>query len=423
MTGTGQLWLDLARLVERACAGTLTGIDRVELAYAETLAACASGRVRFVMLGRWSGRLRALSDAAVRRFLETLRQAWQTGRPEACRWRAAQLLAAAATGPLLAAPDATAPPVYLLVSHRHLHRQAALAGALRRTGAVFVPLIHDVIPLTFPEYGRPGEDLRHRRRMATVARLADGVVVNSAETGAALSAYVPPGLRLHIAPLAVSMPQGVVMCEAMQRPYFLCVGTIEPRKNHLLLLHIWRRLVALRGALAPRLLIVGNRGWENENVLDLLERCAALRDHVVELGAVSDTRLTALLRSARALLMPSFAEGFGLPVAEALSQGTPVICSDLPAMREVGQGVPDYLDPLCASAWQDAVQAYTDPDSPRRNAQLARMPGWRCATWEEHVASVVTFASGLRPRTRISAAVEGRDVALHPDGAGWVLAR
>ena len=75
----------------------------------------------------------------------------------------------------------------------------------------------------------------------------------------------------------------------------------------------------LHGNQAPRLLIVGSRGWENENVLDLLDRCTALKDHVVELGAVSDIRLAALLRSTRALLMPSFAEGFGLPVAEALS--------------------------------------------------------------------------------------------------------
>ena len=100
------------------------------------------------------------------------------------RGRAAWLLAATAAAGFLTAPKDQAPPVYLLVSHRHLHRQAALAGALRRTGAMFVPPIHDVIPLDFPEFGQPGEAARHRRRPATVARLADGVVVNLAETGA-----------------------------------------------------------------------------------------------------------------------------------------------------------------------------------------------------------------------------------------------
>jgi glycosyltransferase involved in cell wall biosynthesis len=283
---------------------------------------------------------------------------------------------------------------------------------------VHYPFIH----LDFPEYGRPGEAARHRRRLATVARLADGMVVSSAETGTAVSRYLPRVLPIHVAPLGVSLPIGGVTSEAMVRPYFLCVGTIEPRKNHLLLQYLWRRLVELRGNLAPRLLIVGSRGWENENVLDLLDRCTALMGHVVELGAVSDIRLAALLRSARALLMPSFAEGFGLPIAKALSQGSPVICSDLAALRAVGQGVPEYLDPLCASAWRDAVQPYTAPAPPRRDAQLARMPDWRCVTWQEHVASAVAFAEGLLARKRVGVSAPTARAAAQPD-EGWVLAR
>ena len=247
-----------------------------------------------------------------------------SGRPDACRGRAARLLAATAAAGFLTAPKDQAPPVYLLVSHRHLHRQAALASALRRTGAVFVPLIHDVIPLDFPEYGRPGEAARHRRRLATVARLADGVVVNSAATGAALSPYLPRILPIHVAPLGVSLPTGGVTSEATSRPYFLCVGTIEPRKNHLLLLHLWRRLVesARRpGASAADRRQPGVGERECAGPAGPLHRaegpCGGTRHGVGH-------RLAALLRSARALLMPSFAEGFGLPIAEALAQGTPV---------------------------------------------------------------------------------------------------
>jgi hypothetical protein len=237
-----------------------------------------------------------------------------------------------------------------------------------------------------------------------------------------VSRYLPRVLPIQVALLGVSLPTGGVMSEAMARPYFLCVGTIEPRKNHLLLLHLWRRLVELRGNQAPRPLIVGSRGWENENVLDLLDRCTAPKGHVVELGAVSDIRLAALLRSARALLMLSFAEGFGPLIAEALSQGMPVICSDLPALRGVGQGVTEYLDPLCASAWLDAVQAYTASVSPRRDAQLARMPDWRCVTWQEHVASAVAFAEGLPARKRVGASARAASAAAQPD-EGWMLAR
>jgi glycosyltransferase involved in cell wall biosynthesis len=395
VTGGRPIWLDVARLAERACIGSLTGIDRVELAYAETLLALAPDRTRFVMMGRWSDRLSILPAAATRSLIGGIRRAWRDARPGQCRGAAMRLLAGAAAGPRAPADPSA---IYLLVSHRHLHRQAALAAALRRSRAGFVPLVHDLIPLEFPEYGRPGEADRHRARMATVAALADGIVVNSAATGVALAPFLPARQPVHVAPLGIPSPAGDIAAEGGERPYFLCVGTIEPRKNHLLLLHLWRRLVATYGNRAPRLVIVGGRGWENENVLDLLDRCTALRGHVVELGTVPDTRLTALLRGARALLMPSFAEGFGLPVAEAVAHGTPVLCSDLPALREAGGDVPEYLDPLDTPAWQAAVEDYTADVSPRRDAQLARLPNWRCSTWDEHVGSVLDFVDGVRVR-------------------------
>jgi glycosyltransferase involved in cell wall biosynthesis len=388
------IWLDVARLVERACIGSLTGIDRVELAYAEALTAMAPERTRFVMLGRGSDRLVALPHDATLRFIDGIRCAWRNGHPLDCRRMALQLLVRAAVAPSARGVS----PTYLLVSHRHLHREAALATALRRAGAAFVPLIHDVIPLEFPEYGRPGEAARHLRRMTTVARLAAGVVANSAATATALAPYLPDTVPVHVAPLGVPPASADGSAEASERPYFLCVGTIEPRKNHLMLLHLWRRLVALYGDTIPRLTLVGRRGWENENVLDLLDRCPSLKGHVVELGTVPDTRLAALLRGARALLMPSFAEGFGLPVAEALAHGVPVLCSDLPALREAGQDVPEYLDPLDSQTWHEAVMHYAADSAPRREAQRARLTSWRCASQQEHVASVLDFVEACARR-------------------------
>jgi glycosyltransferase involved in cell wall biosynthesis len=161
----------------------------------------------------------------------------------------------------------------------------------------------------------------------------------------------------------------------------------------------------------PRLIIVGRRGWENENVVDLLERCTSLRGHVIELGPVSDSRLSALLRGARALLMPTFAEGFGLPVAEALASGVPVLCSDLPALREAGGDVPDYLDPMDFASWSTAVQNYAGEHSPRRAAQMARMAAWRPVSWDAHVNSVMTFADHLSTRRRPARDVTHRRVA------------
>ena len=165
--------------------------------------------------------------------------------------------------------------------------------------------------------------------------------------------------------------------------YFIVLGTIEPRKNHLLLLNLWTRL-ATTMATPPRLLVIGARGWENEQAVDMLERSRRLRGLVEEHNRLSDTAIGSLLSQARALLLPSFAEGFGLPLAEAFASGVPVICSDIPVFREVGGEVPDYLDPLDLFAWRDAIVDYSEPDSARRAAQMQRLTHWQPPRWREH---------------------------------------
>ena len=179
------------------------------------------------------------------------------------------------------------------------------------------------------------------------------------------------------------------------RPYFVFLGTIEPRKNHLLALHVWRRLAAELGPAAPRLILIGRRGWEIEQVIDLVERCDALRGLVVERSDMSDSQALDTLRGARALLLPSFAEGYGLPVAEALAHGVPVLCSDLAAFREVGGDVPEYFDPVDGMGLLRAVKDYSAANSPRRDAQLARLQRWDAPCWDDHMAASLAFIDGV----------------------------
>ena len=272
---------------------------------------------------------------------------------------------------------------YMLMSHHHLDRPAVVEQASVRRGAAFVCMVHDLIPIEFGEYARPTEPARHQRRIDTVARLADGIICNSEATRRSLQPWLeaarpvpPPVLVAH---LGVDPPRPAPP-NPDTPPYFVFLGTIEPRKNHLLILHLWRRLAESGTKL--RLVMVGRRGWENEQVIDMVERCEPLRGLVTERDSLSDAETTALMQGARAVLLPSFAEGYGLPVAEALAHGAPVLCSPLPALREVGQDVPDYLDPLDGPAWQRAIEDYATPDSPRRAAQLLRLAHWRAPIWQ-----------------------------------------
>jgi len=389
---------DLSRLISRAGRETPTGIDRVELAYAEHLLA-GDLPVAFTMLTP-VGRFGLLPTAAADDYVRTLAGVWRhptaperirIARLMARRLRAAALLRGKSYCSAQFRSEA-GHPAYLLVSHHHLEKRHVIARLKHKARARFVCLIHDLIPIAYPEYALPGQDQKHRRRIETAAALADAVIVNSNVTRDTFQPYLdrtgrtPPVLA---APFGVDLPAPQPAGPPpLKPPYFVCVGTIEARKNHLLLLNLWRQLATELGDGAPALVLIGQRGWETENAIDMLERCPALRGVVLERGNLPDAELARLILGAQALLLPSFAEGFGFPVVEALALGTPVLCSNLPALRENGGEVPEYLDPLDGAGWRQAVIDYSLPASSRRAAQLARLAGWTPPRWEDHFKSV-----------------------------------
>ena len=177
------------------------------------------------------------------------------------------------------------------------------------------------------------------------------------------------------------------------------LSTIEPRKNHWLLLHVWRHIVADLGATAPRLVVIGQRGWECENVVDMLERCEPLRGVVLEHSGCSDAELVTYLHHAQALVFPSFAEGYGMPLVEALSLGVPVIASDLAVFAEIAGNVPESIDPLDGRRWREVIESYAAPESPLRSAQLERMKRFAVPDWSGHFARVDAFLEQVRAGT------------------------
>jgi glycosyltransferase involved in cell wall biosynthesis len=390
---------DLSRLISRAGRDTPTGIDRVELAYAEHLLG-VDGPVRFTML-TVSGRFGLLPKDAAARYIRTIAATWrgQVGfsRPTSRAKQLARTLrfrslfgAGLALRPLL--PLEVDNPVYLLVSHHHLEKRSAIALLKEQVHACFVCLIHDLIPIEFPEYALPGQNEKHRCRIESAAALADAVIVNSAVTRDAFRPYLARAGRdphVLVAAFGVDLPAVAQNGPpSLNPPYFVCISTIEARKNHLLLLNLWRQLVTEFGDTAPRLVLVGQRGWESENAIDMLERCPALHGVVIEHNGLPDAEVVRLLKGAQALLLPSFAEGFGFPLVEALALGVPVLCSDLAALRENGGEVPEYLDPLDGAGWRAALIDYSRAHSPRRAAQLRRLTSWSPPNWDDHFAAV-----------------------------------
>ncbi len=387
--GESEVILDVSRLLSRAFHPAPTGIDRVEYVYARELLERMPDRLAFAAVHPAGGYYGRLSSAAVRQFLAFTSAKWRNARTaDAGEGKAAVIRHMFATRPR-PVPRATKPRIYLQVSPHHLDDHAQVGAILRAEGARLITLVHDVIPLSHPEYARPQGADEHRKRVRSIDRYASGIIGNSQATIDALAPHMQRGLdgrAVRVAHFGADAPDifGARNEALPDRPYFVYISTIEPRKNHLLLLNVWRRLVERLGDAAPLLVLVGRRGWENENVIDILERAEALRGHGIEAGEVSDNRMQALVAQSRAMLMPSFAEGFGMPVVEALAAGVPVICSDIVAHREVGGDAPDYLDPLDGLGWMRAICAYSRPDSPERVAQIARIADWRAPTWRDY---------------------------------------
>lgn len=209
-----------------------------------------------------------------------------------------------------------------------------------RRAAALVVTIHDAVPWTHPETLTPRGVAFHRRMAERAAREADLVIVPSAAVRVELAAVLPLAGRTEVvAPgltraLAVP-PDADARAARLGLPgdgYLLSVATLEPRKGLDVL------LAALARADAPRLplVVVGPPGWGGIDARELALAAGLPLDRLRVLGRVSDPDLAVCYARATVAVTPSRAEGFGLPVLEAMAAGTPVVTSAVASLVEVG---------------------------------------------------------------------------------------
>lgn len=399
--GPMHLLLDISLTVAKPWLLAPSGIDRVEFAHARHWSRLPPRDITFVMRTAWD-RLAALPDGLAREILADAAARIGPGldhRGMALRARPALAMTRQFLGDgvarLRARLTERRDAVLLSVSCATLHKHAALA-AVKRRGARVAALVHDVIPLTHPHCFPQGEAERHARRMEGVSLFADAAIAVSAATRDGMQGwFAARGLPLppvEVAHLGLDLQPPEPAPGAGERPYFVMLGSLEPRKNHWLMLEAWREMAGRPDA--PRLVIIGRRPAEPHLGTILLDR-GDFGGLVEYRGRLPDREAARLLRGARALLFPSLTEGFGIPVAEALALGVPVLASDIPAFREVGGDAPEFLHPLDGPGWRAAVLDYARPDSPCRSAQMARMEGWRAPSWGGHFAVVERVLEGL----------------------------
>ncbi|MWB98841.1 glycosyltransferase family 4 protein [Agromyces seonyuensis] len=241
-----------------------------------------------------------------------------------------------------------------------------------RSSVPVVLTVHDLLPFVHPEWvpGPYAPVLRALVRGA--ARAASRILTISAATGADLESVLHiPASRITTVPLAGSVPSASA---GPRRPdLLLAVGNRMPHKGFETLLEALARIPADR---RPHLVVTGSRG---EDPLAPVVARLGLDPWVDLVGWITAAELDGLYGSATALVFPTRFEGFGLPVLEAMSRGCPVLCSDLPVLREVGGDAAGYFDPTDPSAIARSIEALlADPDAllARSAAGLERSRGF-----------------------------------------------
>jgi len=356
------LMLDISRLVSRAEQGALTGIDRVELAYFQKF--LSLDRPVF-FLCRLPKSYAVLDHAGGQVIYDRVTGAVPWGPPGLARmlarrhglagqraiadvWRLAKVVVAdyrlSHCYKAIFSDDMT----YFNVGHSNLRQGVFDAVATHKESRIIV-LIHDVIPLDYPQFSRTEVTDRFRADMQRVSARADLVIYNSRATQDAARVWFdrfgrqPPDVVAHLGCDIGNAPQ--VFEKASEKPSFCVIGTIEPRKNHALLLKIWQEFVRnLPPAQIPPLHIIGKRGWENMSVFKILDSDPMMGQHVFEHPDMDDQTLSRHLTQSWGLLFPSHVEGFGLPLIEAARAGIPILCGENAIYREILGDYPLYLD-------------------------------------------------------------------------------
>lgn len=256
-----------------------------------------------------------------------------------------------------------------------------------------VVTVHDVIPWTHPETLTPRGVAFHRRMGARAARAADVIITPTEHVATQVRDILDPrgevrAIALGVTPLRVpdDAARRLARHGIGDRPYVLFVGTHEPRKG----LDTLVRALTHSTLADVDLVVIGATGWGGVDVMNL---AGALRiaDRVHLLGGVGDDDLAAAYSGAAALALPSRAEGFGIPVIEALSLGTPVVTSDDPALVETSAGFGEIAPIGDADALSEALRVAISGSHDVRARAEAGVRHAATLTWER--AARLTLAT------------------------------
>jgi glycosyltransferase involved in cell wall biosynthesis len=419
---------DLSRLFLSSLRATPGGIDRIELGFAHHILNDWPGEVFGVLPTVWG--VRIFDRERMVRGLQHVETVWretiEVGNDEsfirlmasvaansssdrialppehAVRWRDVlrkQLRLLQSTGIAAGLSAKRALPqgsVYFNAGHIGLTLPPMLSWLGERSDVLSVFMIHDLIPLEQPQFVSAREAKAHDRLVVRAARYADVIIVPSLAVRDGVASQLARRATREIRISAIPLPVSAVFLEKastrvnVDRPYFVILGGFDARKNLSMILDVWATLERQRGSQTPLLIAVGAGVRGMGRFVGGRPGSSTFGEHVMLSEGLSTPALRELIRGAVALLSPSLAEGFGLPIIEALSVGTCVLASDIAAHHEAGGNLAIYLTPTRQDQWLSAVSDVTDNAAGLAALQV-QIRHFKPPTWTEYFDKVMAL--------------------------------
>lgn len=266
---------------------------------------------------------------------------------------------------------------FALDTTRRYRRQLA---EFRRQGGQLWYLVCDLLPAERPEWFSPNNVIRYKAWLEIIAGISDGFLCISDQTEADLRRVLDQhyglveGYRTSVVPMGHSIKESVLRASATESstvpprfdassPFLLMVGTLEPRKGHADILQAFDEL--WRQGMDNRLVLVGRPGWHTQDLRNAIRMHPEHGDRLIWLDDAEDAELERIYEACEGVIIGSYAEGFGLPLIEALGHDKPVLARDLPIFRtheKLGvcyfpAGASPQILAQCIRKWSEAIRA------------------------------------------------------------------
>lgn len=268
--------------------------------------------------------------------------------------------------------------LYINTSHT-LTAQEELLRLSTRANFKSIFFIHDLIPASYPHFVRDNDEITFRNKMLVIFSCASIVITNSNYTKNEINNFCKEN--------NISFPEIIIAnigCETIfhkatdidRKNYFIYVSTLEPRKNHLLLIHVWELLAKKYQEQTPILIFIGKKGWNIDWLESYINKNPIARKYIKRIESVKDSLLAKLMQECLATLNPSHVEGWGMPAVESMAAQKITLCSDIPAYREATQGKAIYLHPDDTFSWFKTISQIIDKKIQQANINI-KIPSWQ----------------------------------------------